>query len=85
MKECEWLHTEGSRLPVARLCAESGGLLLWVVMLMLLSGVSLAARPYQANLDESAWAVDSSIFECWQVCSTFCWKTGALVTCSRIL
>ena len=64
MKECEWLHTEGSRLPVARLCAESGGLLLWVVMLMLLSGVSLAARPYQANLDESAWAVDSSIFEC---------------------
>tara|TARA_B100000446_G_scaffold61006_2_gene57444 strand:+ start:23410 stop:24354 length:945 start_codon:yes stop_codon:yes gene_type:complete len=59
MLECERLHTDKGVPAKVFLCS--------LLYLFLSLSVPLAAKPYQADLGDSSWAVDSSIFECRMV------------------
>jgi len=74
MNECEWLHTRRST-PSGGLCDLDSpqrhrfqrlfySLLALIVSVALISGSPAQARPFHADLGDSAWIVDSSIFEC---------------------
>ncbi len=59
MLECERLHTDKGGPAKAFLCS--------LLCLFLLQPALLVAKPYQADLHDSSWVVDSSIFECRMV------------------
>lgn len=77
MSECECLHTNGlgpsgkqAAYPLffpAFMNSVTYHLLVLVMMAALAVSLPAQARPFQASLDDSAWVVDSSIFECRMV------------------
>lgn len=77
MNECECLHTGGPSPSGERLASQLSfsflvndvvaRLFALVMIFAFVVSFPAQARPFQASLDDSAWVVDSSIFECRMV------------------